>query len=57
MRTTTVLNDDLAWPHMGPVFRIDRQVTALDSSHPRTEVVFGLTDLPPEQATAAQIGA
>lgn len=57
MRTTTALNDDLAWPHLGQVFRIDRQVTALDGSHPRMEVVFGLTDLPPEQATAVQIGA
>ena len=57
MRTTTVLNDYLAWPPWGPVFRIDRQVTALGGSHPRTEMVFGLTDLPPEQATAVQIGA
>lgn len=57
MRTTTALNDYLAWPHLGQVFRIDRHVTALDGSHPRTEVVFGLTDLSPEQASAAQIGA
>ena len=57
MRTTTALNDDLTWPHLGQVFRIDRHVTALNGSHPRTEVVFGLTDLSPEQATAAQLGA
>ena len=57
VRTTTALHDDLAWPHLGQVFRIDRQVTALDGSHPRIEVVFGLTDLSPDQATAAQLGA
>jgi hypothetical protein len=55
--TTTVLNEYLDWPHLGQVFRIDRQVTALDGSTPRTEVAFGITDLPPEQATATQIGA
>ncbi len=57
MRTTTALNDYLAWPHLGQVFRIDRQVTALDGSHAHTEVAFGLTDLPPAEASAAQIGA
>ena len=35
---------------------MDRQVTALDGSHPRTEVVFGLTDLAPAEATAAPRG-
>lgn len=56
MRTTTALNDYLAWPHLGQVFRIDRHVTALDGSHAYHEVAFGLTDLAPDQASAAQLG-
>lgn len=57
MRTTTVLNEYLDWPYLGQVFRIDRQVTDLDGSNPREDVAWGITDLTPEQADAAQIGA
>lgn len=42
---------------MGQVFRIDRHVTDLDGSNPRDEVALGITDLTPEEANAAQIGA
>ncbi len=56
MRTTTVLNDDVDWPHLGQAFRIDRPVTDLDGGNPRDEVVFGITDLTPDQADAATIG-
>ncbi|NMP21558.1 ISAs1 family transposase [Sulfobacillus sp. DSM 109850] len=57
VRTTTVLNDYVEWPYLGQAFRIDRHVTDLDGSHPRDEVALGITDLTPEQANAAHIGA
>lgn len=56
MRTTTVLNDYLDWPHVGQVFRIDRHVTDLLGEHPRDEVAFGITDLTPDIADARRIG-
>ena len=56
MRTTTVLNEYVDWPHLGQAFRIDRHVTDLDGGNPRDEVAFGITDLTPEQADAATIG-
>jgi hypothetical protein len=56
VRTTTVLNDYVDWPHLGQAFRIDRHVTDLDGGNPRDEVVFGITDLTPDQADAATIG-
>jgi hypothetical protein len=56
VRTTTVLNDYVDWPHLGQAFRIDRHVTDLDGSNPRDEVAFGITDLTPQQADAVMIG-
>ena len=51
-----MLKDDVDWPYLGQAFRIDRHVTDLDGSNPRDEVAWGITDLTPEQANAAQIG-
>ena len=56
VRTTTVLNDYVDWPHLGQAFRVDRYVTDLDGGNPRAEVAFGITDLTPDQADAATIG-
>jgi hypothetical protein len=56
VRTTTVLNDDLDWPHLAQAVRIDRYVTDLEGRHSRHEVAFGITDLTPNQADAATIG-
>ena len=56
MRTTTLLNDYLDWPHVGQVFRIDRHVTNLLGEDPRDEVAFGITDLTPDIADARGIG-
>jgi hypothetical protein len=57
IRTSTALNDYLDWPFLGQVFRIDRHVTDLDGTHPRDEVVFGLTNLTPAQADPARLSA
>lgn len=56
VRTTTVLNDYVTWPHLAQAFRIDRHVTDLDGGHPRDEVALGITDLPPDEADAAMLG-
>lgn len=56
--THVELNDDLNFPHVGQVVRIERKVTKLDGSPLRkrdTEVVFGITSLPPERASAKRL--
>ncbi len=56
IRTSTALNLYLHWPGLAQVFRIDRHVTALDGSHPRSDSAYGLTDLTPPAADAATLG-
>ncbi|MCL4351669.1 MAG: hypothetical protein M1318_03320 [Firmicutes bacterium] len=57
MRTTTVLNGYLDWPHMGLVFRVDCHVTDLREKNLRDEVEFGITDIVPDEADAACFNA
>jgi len=48
----------LNFPHAGQVVRIERTVTKLDGSPLRkrgTEVVFGITSLPPERASGQRL--
>jgi hypothetical protein len=47
--------EDTDWPYAQQVFRVARQVTNLDGTKPRTEVVHGVTSLPPERADAARL--
>ncbi|MHB1764589.1 MAG: ISAs1 family transposase [Gammaproteobacteria bacterium] len=37
------------------VFRLERNTSKLDGSHPTTEVVYGVTSLSPEQASPARL--
>jgi len=56
--TSAELNDKLNFPHVGQVVRIERTVTKLDGSALRkrgSEVVFGLTSLLPERASAQRL--
>jgi hypothetical protein len=56
--TSAELNDDLNFPHVGQVVRIERTVTKLDGSPLRkhgTEVVFGVTSLVPERASGQRL--
>ena len=56
-RTITVsslLNDYLAWPYLGQVFKLERRFTNMASGEVTTEVTYGLTDmtaqnLPPQK--------
>lgn len=49
------LNGYLDWPHLGQVFRIERRFTYLKDGSIHSEVVYGLTDLRPEDASPDQL--
>ncbi len=44
------LNDYLDWPYLGQVFRLERQVWLDQGKRQTHQVVYGLTDLSPQQA-------
>lgn len=52
---STDLNDYLNWPHTAQVFRIERETRLLHATRRRRQVVFGLTSLPPQQASAERM--
>lgn len=45
----------LSWPAAQQVFRIDRRITRRRTGEVREEIVYGVTRLPPERGTAAQL--
>lgn len=58
--TSTKLNDYLDFPHVGQVFCIRRTTTDLNGNVVKgrkstQETVYGVTSLPPERASAAQV--
>jgi hypothetical protein len=53
--TSTELNDYLAFPHVSQVFRIHRDSTELVTNKQRTEAVYGVTSLGPDQADPARL--
>ena len=55
LRTTVALNAYLDFPHVGQVCRIERQVTVSKTGRTRTEQIFCITDLTPEQADPGQL--
>ena len=57
-RTITVsslLNDYLAWPHLGQVFRLERRFTYLATGEIDCEVQYGLTSLTVQKADPEQL--
>lgn len=50
-----LLNDYLAWPHLGQVFKVERRVTQLATGKVTCEVQYGLTDLTPAQASPTRL--
>ena len=50
LRSSTLLNDYLDFPHCGQVFKIVRERTQLTTGTTSTETVYGITSLTPEQA-------
>lgn len=55
LQTSTALNDYLDWPGFQQVFRLDRKTTILKTGDIRTQTVYGLTSLLPQQVDAAQL--
>lgn len=55
LQATTALNDYLDWPGAQQVFQLTRQRKSKKSGVMSTEIVYGLTSLPPDLASAAQI--
>lgn len=53
--TSTALNEYLEFPHVGQVFCIRRRVTHLKKQVSHQELVYGLTDLTPGQATPERL--
>ncbi len=46
---------DFSFPGHQQVFRLERNTSNLDGSHPRTEVVYGVTSLSPEKTSPERL--
>ena len=55
LTTSSQLNDFLDWPFLQQVFKLERQVTIQKTGKTRHETVFGITSLPADQASPAQL--
>lgn len=55
LTTSSQLNDFLDWPFLQQVFQLERTVTISKTGKIRHEVIYGLTSLPAEQASPAQL--
>lgn len=55
LSASTALRDYLQWPGHAQVLEMHRQVTEKRTGRTRQEVVYGITSLAPERATAAQL--
>lgn len=53
--TTTALNEYLDFPHVGQAFVIERQRIEKKTGEKSTEIAYGITDHPPEQADAREV--
>jgi hypothetical protein len=49
------LGNHLDWPHVGQVFRVERVVWHNRFQGKTRQVVYGLTDLPPQKASPARL--
>jgi predicted transposase YbfD/YdcC len=52
---SSMLNDYLDWPHLKQVFKLERRFTYLASGKVETEVQYGLTSLPAQDATPERL--
>lgn len=52
---SSALRDYCAWPDLEQVFRIERTVVDKRNGHRRTEVHYGITSLPPDEADAQRL--
>ncbi|MBI5470310.1 ISAs1 family transposase [Candidatus Kaiserbacteria bacterium] len=50
IQISTALNDYLKFPHVHQIFRITKTVTNLKTQTTTTEIIYGITSLPPDKA-------
>ena len=55
LTTSSQLNDFLDWPFLQQVFQLERYVTICNTGKTRHEIVYGITNLSPEQALPDQL--
>jgi predicted transposase YbfD/YdcC len=55
LTSSELLNDYLDWPHLAQVFKLERRCTQLQEGTEHTEVVYGLTSLKRQKASAARL--
>ena len=55
LQASVALNEYSDWPGLHQVFRLDRKTIILKTGEVRQETVYGLTSLPRERASAAQL--
>jgi len=55
LMASSLLNDYLDWPHVAQVFRLERTVWHNRYQGKTCEIVYGVTDLSPEQADPARL--
>lgn len=55
LTTSALLNDHTAWPYLGQVFQLVREVRSLATGKTTREVAYGLTSLAPSQASPDQL--
>ena len=53
--TTTELNDYLRFPHVGQAFVVERQAVEKKSGEISSEIAYGITSRPPEQANPQRV--
>jgi len=53
--TSSQLNDFLDWPFLQQVFKLKRTITMLKTKKTRQETLYGITSLPADQASPAQL--
>ena len=53
--TSTALNDYVNFPHCEQVFRIERTGRKLDGTPSQHEIVYGIANLKPEQASPSTL--
>src|SRR5690349_17442821 len=55
LTTSSQLNDFLNWPFLQQVFKLERTITMLKTKKTRQETLYGITSLPADQASPAQL--
>lgn len=55
LTSSSMLKDFLDWPHLQQVFKLERQFTYLHTGQVTTQVSYGLTSLPADEASPRQL--